>query len=45
MLPHAGGICKSMEEVPMGVYRKQGAWWIDRYEGRRRRRKKTLPVQ
>ncbi|MHC4202177.1 MAG: hypothetical protein ACYSU0_19475, partial [Planctomycetota bacterium] len=25
----------------MGVYRKQGAWWIDWYEGRRRCRKKT----
>jgi hypothetical protein len=25
----------------MGVYRKQGAWWIDWYEGRRRLRKKT----
>jgi integrase len=25
----------------MGVYLKQGAWWIDWYEGRRRRRKKT----
>ena len=25
----------------MGVYRKQDAWWIDWYEGRRRCRKKT----
>ena len=25
----------------MGVYRKQGAWWIDWYEGRRRLGKKT----
>ncbi len=25
----------------MGVHRKQGAWWIDWYEGGRRRRKKT----
>lgn len=25
----------------MGVYGKQGAWWIDWYEGRRRRREKT----
>lgn len=25
----------------MAVYWKQGAWWIDWYEGRRRRRKKT----
>ena len=25
----------------MGVYRKQGAWWIDWSEGTRRRRKKT----
>ncbi len=28
-------------ELRMGVYRKQGAWWIDWYEGRRRLRKKT----
>ena len=25
----------------MGVFRKDGAWWIDWYEGGRRRRKKT----
>jgi integrase len=25
----------------MGVYRKQGTWWIDWYEGGQRRRKKT----
>ena len=25
----------------MGVFRKQGSWWIDWHEGRRRRRKKT----
>ncbi len=25
----------------MGVFRKQGAWWIDWHEGKRRRRKKT----
>ncbi len=27
--------------VVAGVFRKQGAWWIDWHEGRRRRRKKT----
>jgi len=25
----------------MGVFKKQGAWWIDWREGKRRRRKKT----
>jgi hypothetical protein len=30
-----------MIRSPIGVYEKQGAWWIDWYEGGRRRRKKT----
>ncbi len=28
----------------MGVFQKQGAWWIDWYDGRRRLRKKARAV-